>query len=113
MGLSSWLHVLLLSIHELALVMYCIFSQADQVFACVFNSIPHVEFQLQACVYFTQSVAAALPRCMCCLMQVNQALQLRWSDAEIKHYALLFEVWNQGFTPSTKDPSFTNGMEAR
>jgi hypothetical protein len=50
MGLSSWLHVLLLSIHELALVMYCIFSQADQVFACVFNSIPHVEFQLQACV---------------------------------------------------------------
>jgi hypothetical protein len=46
-------------------------------------------------------------------MQVNHAMQLGWSDAEIKQYAQTFEVWNQGFTASTKDPRFTKGMEAR
>lgn len=44
---------------------------------------------------------------------VNQAMQLDWPDADIKKYAVLFEVWNQGFTPSTADPRWAKGMEAR
>lgn len=44
---------------------------------------------------------------------VNQAMQLGWSDGDIKQYAQVFEVWNQGFTASTKDPRFAKGMEAR
>jgi hypothetical protein len=40
-------------------------------------------------------------------------MQLNWSDDDIKKYAVLFEAWNQGFRPSTKDPRFAKGMEAR
>jgi hypothetical protein len=46
-------------------------------------------------------------------LQVNQAMQLDWADADIKKYAAIFEVWNQGFTPSTKDPRWAEGMKAR
>ncbi|KAF6239167.1 cytochrome P450, partial [Scenedesmus sp. NREL 46B-D3] len=31
----------------------------------------------------------------------------------IKQYAAVCEVWNQGFRPSTSDPRFAKGMEAR
>lgn len=51
---------------------------------------------------------AVTPSHTCChawpCLQVNQAMQLDWPDADIKKYAVLFEVWNQGFTPSTEDP---------
>ena len=47
---------------------------------------------------------------------VNQAMQLGWSDADVKKYAAIFEEWNQGFTifanpmPWSK---FKKGMRAR
>ena len=47
---------------------------------------------------------------------VNQAMQLGWSDADVKKYATIFEEWNQGFTifanplPWSK---FKKGMRAR
>ncbi|KAF6256096.1 cytochrome P450 [Scenedesmus sp. NREL 46B-D3] len=44
---------------------------------------------------------------------VNQAMQLDWPVADIKQYAAVCEVWNQGFRPSTSDPRFAKGMEAR
>lgn len=60
---------------------------------------------------------AVTPSHTCChawpCLQVNQAMQLDWPDADIKKYAVLFEVWNQGFTPSTEDPRWAKGMEAR
>jgi hypothetical protein len=46
-------------------------------------------------------------------VQVNHALQFNWSDADTKQYAGVVEVWNQGFRPSTQDPRFAKGMEAR
>jgi len=47
---------------------------------------------------------------------INQAMQLGWSDADIKKYAEIFEVWNQGFTVIPNPlpwSALSRGMRAR
>ncbi|KAL4424039.1 hypothetical protein ABPG75_001340 [Micractinium tetrahymenae] len=47
---------------------------------------------------------------------INQAMQLNWSDDDIKKYAGIFETWNQGFTVVAGPlpwSRFNGGMRAR